>query len=240
MADLAVELEEIKAESGTQIAAQAPARRRRLWRAASVPAAVLVAAGAWFAWPKPAALPPPTVGPLTSYPGNENSPTFSPDGNQVAFAWNGEKRDNWDIYITLSGAQRPLQLTTDRARDRAPAWSPDGTQIAFVREQGGRTAIYLTPPVPGSERKLSDVRPVSGTDTTTLSWFPDGKRLVVAELESDGQTTGIFLIPTDSSAKQRLISNAVSAGAHHFPAVSNDGKALAYGPVPLRIPAMCT
>ena len=37
--------------------------------------------------------------PLTSYPGTEGSPSFSPDGSQVAFVWAGEQLDNRDIYI---------------------------------------------------------------------------------------------------------------------------------------------
>ena len=39
--------------------------------------------------------------PLTSYPGAELSPTFSPDGSQVAFSWNGPQQDNFDIYVKL-------------------------------------------------------------------------------------------------------------------------------------------
>lgn len=31
-----------------------------------------------------------TVVPLTALPGNVISPTFSPDGSQIAFAWAGE------------------------------------------------------------------------------------------------------------------------------------------------------
>jgi Tol biopolymer transport system component/serine/threonine protein kinase len=230
MADLVLELEEIRTESGTQIAAQVPARRRVLWRAASVAALALLTTGAWFMWPKTAVLPPPTVIPLTTYPGDETSPTFSPDGNQVAFAWNGEKRDNWDIYITWLGAER-LRVTTDPARERAPAWSPDGTQIAFVREHLGQAAIYLTAPLPGSARKLADLRPVSSADRlqTTLSWFPDGRRLVASELEPDGQTSGIVLIPLDPGDKRRLVSNPVSEGTHYFPAVSPNGRMLSYG-----------
>ena len=130
-------------------------------------AVFLLAVGGWFAWPKPAVLPPPTVIPLTTYPGDESVPTFSPDGNQVAFSWNGEKRDNWDIYITLLGAQRPLQLTTGTAAEQSPAWSPDGSRIAFVRQQDGEAAIYLTLPVPESARKLADVHAVSSPDRTT-------------------------------------------------------------------------
>ena len=71
--------------------------------------------------------------PLTSYPGVEGPPTFSPDGNQVAFTWNGEKQENYDIYIKLIGVGPPLRLTTHPDADGSPAWSPDGRHIAFLR-----------------------------------------------------------------------------------------------------------
>ncbi|NTV46640.1 MAG: Tol-Pal system protein TolB, partial [Chlorobiales bacterium] len=71
----------------------------------------------------------------------------------MAFAWDGEKEDNYDIYVKLLGAEKPLQLTSDPAPDRSPSWSPDGTQIAFVRDLGDRSAIYTTSPLGGPERK---------------------------------------------------------------------------------------
>ena len=64
--------------------------------------------------------------PLTSYSGDEDVPTFSPDGNQVAFMWNGPNKDNWDIYVKLVGENEPLRLTKDPSPDYSPAWSPDG------------------------------------------------------------------------------------------------------------------
>jgi DNA-binding winged helix-turn-helix (wHTH) protein len=69
--------------------------------------------------------------PLTSYPGTELTPTFSPDGSQVAFSWDGERQDNFDIYVKLVDRSDAVRLTADPARDSSPAWSPDGRHIAL-------------------------------------------------------------------------------------------------------------
>ena len=58
--------------------------------------------------------------------GLERSPSFSPDGNQVAFAWSKTGRDDADIYIKQIGVEEPFQLTDDPRADVNPAWSPDG------------------------------------------------------------------------------------------------------------------
>ena len=49
---------------------------------------------------KPAAL---RAVPLAALPGQVRSPSFSPDGNHVAFMWTG-KQDNPDIYVQQIGA----------------------------------------------------------------------------------------------------------------------------------------
>ena len=79
------------------------------------------------------------ITPVTSYLGDEREPSLSPDGNQVAFSWNGEKGDNRDIYVKQIGGQTPLRLTQDPAEDNYPAWSPDGSQDC--RSSGSATLI---------------------------------------------------------------------------------------------------
>jgi Tol biopolymer transport system component len=234
IADLAVELEEIKTDSSTAMAAaQGPARKSRMrWSIVSAAVVLLAAAGGWFLWLQPSApFPSPAVEPLTTLSGDEGFPTFSPDGNQVAFAWSGEKRENTDIYVMPVGAATPLRLTTDPAQDSWPAWSPDGSQIAFVRRQGNERAVYLTtPPVPNAEQKLADIRPVAINliDFTTVSWFPIGKELAVAQRDADGQMNGIVVIPIDRGEPRRLIWTTVSTGTYHYPTVSPTGDVLGY------------
>ena len=42
--------------------------------------------------------------PLTALPGVKRFPSFSPDGNHVAFTWTGPKQDNPDVYVQQIGA----------------------------------------------------------------------------------------------------------------------------------------
>ncbi len=96
MADLKVALEELKEESdsrqlGVREDPNSPAESRRLsplrWVTIAV-AGVSLAVAAWFWFGRSEKSPPEgplTAVPLTAYPGWELSPSFSPDGKQVAF-----------------------------------------------------------------------------------------------------------------------------------------------------------
>jgi DNA-binding winged helix-turn-helix (wHTH) protein len=100
------------------------------------------------------------VVPVTNYPGVEAMPSFSPDGRQIAFCWDGENEDHsFDLYVKLLDAGEPVRLTTHGAW--LPAWSPDGRSIAFVRYIGlggsDRMAIFVVPALRGTERKVAEV-----------------------------------------------------------------------------------
>ena len=162
MTDLVVELEEIRAESGPVVARRAARGFPRLcggWRyRPSVATRCRRRRGGSCRDPTKS-FPPPTVRLLTSSPGDERYPSVSPDGNQVAFSWNGVSEDNYDIYIKPPGADTPLRVTSHPAEDSVPAWSPDGSRLAFVRRERNAAAIYLTPPCPGrSENSRTSTR----------------------------------------------------------------------------------
>lgn len=107
---------------------------------------MLIALGGFFWWrsftgQQATALPTKIV-PLTSYPGREFAPAFSPDGNQLAFVWGGEKDDNLDVYVRLIDGGSSLRLTTHAADDINPVWTPDGREIIFSSRRGGTQSLW--------------------------------------------------------------------------------------------------
>jgi len=168
-----------------------------------------------------------TVVPLTSYPGYEMQASFSPDGNEVAFAWNGEKQDNSDIYVKVIGPGLPRRLTTDAATDLSPAFSPSGRWIAFLRElPGERATVMLAPALGGAERGISEIElPLRFQHREGLAWTPDERGLVVPDRNSDGH--GLFLLSIETGEKRRL-TVAPEGFLDHNPAITPDGSTLAY------------
>ncbi len=168
------------------------------------------------------------VVPFTSYAGNECCPSFSPDGNSIAFAWNGEKGDNDDIYVKLIDAGAPLRLTTNPASDSTPAWSPDGRYIAFIRTTKDERGIFLVPALGGQERKLYSVNSANSAIYDYLSWFPDGESLAFSERNSRHEPFSVCLLSVESLEKRKLTSPPVRNFADYSPAISPDGKTLAF------------
>jgi Tol biopolymer transport system component len=164
----------------------------------------------------------PTTIPLTTYSGRELYPSFSPDGNQVAFSWDGEKQDNLDIYIKLIGPGEPLQLTTDPAADYSPAWSPDGRSIAFLRHlEGDKAAVLVIPALGGAERKLAEINAEDTGWDRDLAWFPDSKWVAFAD------QGGIWALSIETGEKQRLTSPPAQS-YDSSPAFAPDGHMLAF------------
>jgi tricorn protease len=72
---------------------------------------------------------------LTSHPGVESHPRFSPDGSQVAFS--GQYDGNTDVFVVPAIGGAPRRLTWHPGDDLARGFSPDGTRVIFA---SGRTS----------------------------------------------------------------------------------------------------
>jgi Tol biopolymer transport system component/DNA-binding winged helix-turn-helix (wHTH) protein len=189
----------------------------------------LLIAGAWSVIRHPAAIRPPTgqrIVPFTSLRGREIAPTFSPDGSQVAFAWNGEAGDShqFDLYVKSVGSERLLRLTHEPSDWISPAWSPDGSVIAFLRHGPAGTGIFVIPALGGSERQLVSTG-VASVIYPQISWSPDGRSLAYSGYAPNGLPQ-VYLLSLDSLSRQPL-SPAPDCLDAAEPIFSPDGKQLA-------------
>jgi Tol biopolymer transport system component/DNA-binding winged helix-turn-helix (wHTH) protein len=168
--------------------------------------------------------------PLTSYPGRQMEASFSPDARQVAFVWNGEKEDNFDIYVKLIGSDALLRITSDPAADFSPAWSPDGGSIAYLRQiSATRQGVFLRPAIGGPEQKLTEVDCCQfPMEAGNLAWSPNGKWLAIVDRTSPGERRSILLLSPEDSEKQRLTSPSAPWESDRDPAFSPDGRELLF------------
>ena len=210
---------------------QTPRRRSLVWFATVFATLALVAVAAWRLWPRASklVLSPPV--PLTSYRGNVEAPSFSPDGSQVAFQWDGEKHDNVDIYVKSIGPDAvPLRLTTDSLQDRTPSWSPDGSTIAFVRIIApGRGELMLIPALGGPERRLTGVAlgddPVWDPMGSVPAWSSNGRWLVIPELIR--QHTILIRVSVETGEREQITQPDIDV-EEKYPAIAPDGSTLLF------------
>jgi serine/threonine protein kinase len=141
IADVKVELLDLNEGSDAQTAATVgpySVTRRMGWLIPGITAVLALGVIGWAVFMRGGPLAPVRLIPVTTAAGNEAMPSMSPDGNSVAFSWEGESHadgaaQDRDIWVTLIGASENRQLTSGAGDDWSPSWSPDGRQIAFVR-----------------------------------------------------------------------------------------------------------
>lgn len=155
---------------------------------------------------KPEVVNPPFASPFTTFVGGEYEPAFSPDGKELAFVWNGEREDNFDIYVSPVSALAPRRLTSDALGEASPTWSPDGRQIAFIRcsLNPDEAGVFLIPSEGGPEIRLSDFTPLGHVSDRHLHWSPNGKHLALSDKETPASVFSIYLLDSATGERRRL------------------------------------
>ncbi|AMY09411.1 Transcriptional regulatory protein YycF [Luteitalea pratensis] len=189
----------------------------------------------------------PRIVPLTTTAGSEVTPTLSPDGEQVAFSWDGERQDvgDRDIWLKIIGGGQDIRrLTSGPDDDVVPSWSPDGRQIAFLRKPlgGSETAeagVYVVSPLGGVPRKVG----VAAEQPSQLSWSADSRFIAAISLRrraanGSAEAGGLQLIALDGG-HARPLTTPDNATYDMQPAFSADGRRLAYASCGKRTMAPC-
>jgi dipeptidyl aminopeptidase/acylaminoacyl peptidase len=137
---------------------------------------------------------------------------LSPDGTEVAFAWN--RTGAYELYTAPIAAERIIQLTESDTRSVSPRWSPDGTQIAFTRDADGneRMAIWIVDRDGEHERKLTSDDDAMHRD---IAWSPDG-RSIACVANIGGKRFSIQLIDSSTGARRELTDGAYEDARPRF------------------------
>ena len=104
-------------------------------------------------------------------------PSFSPDGEWIAFAMSGS------IWKVRTGGGEAYELTAGGTYDSSPAWSPDGRWIAYTADDSYQSInLRLLDTVTGETFPLTQgsflhLDPV---------WSPDGRSLLYVSTDPDG------------------------------------------------------
>ena len=147
------------------------------------------------------------------------SPAWSPDGTQLAFA---SKRDGFDdIYVMDVASGNVRRLTTGSETDFQPTWSPDGGKIAFVSDRDQNNEIYVMDADGSDQRRLTN----NPGDDGDPQWSPNANRIAFYS-SRDGFFKEVYVM---DAADGGNVTTIVPGGSiTDSPSWSPDGSKIAF------------
>jgi Tol biopolymer transport system component len=148
---------------------------------------------------------------LTRGNGTDRQPTYSPDGQWVAFSSNrGGNLDIWAVN-RVNGAVR--RLTDDAADDWDPAYSPDGRRLLWGSNRSGPYEVWAANPEGSGPKQLSH----DGQFAQNPQQSPDGRWIVYHS--TNPAQSGLWRMRADGRDPVRLVEGAIQT-----PEISPDGR----------------
>ncbi len=164
---------------------------------------------------------------LTSLPGNEINPTWSPDGSTIAFVWDRDGTNK--IYLTPATGGPVTQLTNTEATD--PCWSPEGSSVLYDDNDNDRWSnpdIYIIDVNTGETQLITEG--IDRQGAFDPYWFPDMSKIIFVSYLENGypyHELALYTMELPDGVPER-ITNPYYEQEYLQPAISQDGKELAY------------
>ncbi len=151
---------------------------------------------------------------ITTGPGGNETPRYSPDGKYLAFrsqARPGYESDRWRLMVLERATGKTANLT--EALDRwvgSIFWSPDSTRIFFTMEDRGRTGLQMIPVTGGGSRNI-----IQGPSSVDDVQFTADGRTMIYSLQSGSRPAEIFRATSAGGAGVALthLNDGVLAGS---------------------------
>ncbi len=158
--------------------------------------------------------------PLTSFNSLALTPSWSPDGEKVAFT--SYRRGSADIEVISAIDRKIYPFQPAGGTTTTPSWSPDGSKIAFAtsRDNNDGTEIYVAD---WNGRNLRRLTVSKGVDISP-TWNPKTGRELAFVSDRAGSAQ-IYIMDAEGTNVRRLIDGG---GAAVNPAWSPDGQRIAF------------
>ena len=136
---------------------------------------------------------------VSSKPGINGAPAFSPDGRKLVLTLGGVD-GNLDIHVLDINSKQTKRLTTHRAIDTEGSWSPDGRYIYFTSDRSGGPQVYRVSVNGGQAERVT----FDGSYNARPRLSPDGSKLAMVHLEDGNYRIAVM----DLDRKDLLILSA--------------------------------
>lgn len=173
----------------------------------------------------------PETVPFASFPGQEMTPAWAPDGQTLAYTWDEGNEGNPHVFLQRVGEATPHRLTGQTVPEFRPTWSPDGRQLAYLRPLGLDKYTLVRRPVGISDEvgvaTLTYFWP-QHTEAPALDWSPDGKQFVVSEQPTPYAPVRLLLIDAVSGKGTVLTEPHYGTSGDFEAKFSPDGAMVAF------------
>ncbi|MGB7846157.1 MAG: protein kinase [Candidatus Acidiferrum sp.] len=160
---------------------------------------------------------------LTKDVSRKGEPSFSPDGEKIAFARKvaGEPTNEVCTIATFGG-----EIVAVAQGGSMPSWSPDGSRLTYVLRRPGEPEALQIAPLDGTETRTilagDAIYPFLGRP----AWSPDGKWIAVARSRG-GESREIWLVPARGASAIQL-THGVAGVSSDTPVFSADGRGIVF------------
>jgi dipeptidyl aminopeptidase/acylaminoacyl peptidase len=164
---------------------------------------------------------------LTDGPADDGGPTWSPDGESIAFVSDRSPERDWhwggeSIHVVNVATFQVRRLTIENGRAAHPSWSPDGRRIAYPGSTHSdeaseiNTRLWVVDTATGEARSISDdldqsvgQRPSGYLTPSPPVWTADGQ--VLLYLIGDGPSTHVWCVDVADGRRTQLTRGRFSA-----------------------------
>lgn len=155
---------------------------------------------------------------ISSRPGPNSAPSWSPDGKKVVLSLRGTK-GSLDLFLLNLNDGSLTPLTQTPYTETSPSFSPDGKSLVYVSDRTGTPQLYLM----DLESKKTKPLTQFGTYNADPSWSPKGDWIAFS-----GRWEGefkVFIIRPDGSDLRLLTPYK---GNHQNPSWAPNGRHLVF------------